>query len=118
MSLPAWIPGVSRIRALEDQRAVAKSQVRSLRGELAAQKALTVERKARAAEQKALVSRGIDARALKAVLTGDGRHDRSADPFPHVVIDSFLKPDLLRRRRLVRPHAPTPCEMACRAFAE
>jgi Rps23 Pro-64 3,4-dihydroxylase Tpa1-like proline 4-hydroxylase len=97
MSLLSSLPVFRTVTALRQQLADSKEQVRALREKLQAQKEDIGRLKTREQRLRELESGVLDSRRLGLILKREGLHYRTADPFPHVVIDDFLPPELLRR---------------------
>ena len=81
------LPGFRTIAALREQLTESKAQVRALREKLTAQKEEIARLKPQA---------GVDAHHLGQILKREGLHYKTADPFPHTVVDDFLDAGLLR----------------------
>jgi 2OG-Fe(II) oxygenase superfamily len=96
MPLLSRLPVFRSVAALEQRLAESKEQVRALREKLQLQK--DEISRLTASEQRVHDLEGmvLDPRRLGLILKREGQHYRTADPFPHVVIDGFLAPELLQ----------------------
>ncbi len=97
MTLLSRLPVFRTISALREQVTESKAQVRTLREKLNAQKDEIGQLKARERALQELEDPVLDAKRLGQILKREGLEHRTADPFPHTVIDRFLDPGLLQR---------------------
>jgi hypothetical protein len=96
MTLLSRLPVFRTVTALRQQLAESKEQVRTLREKLHSQKDEITRLKTSEQWLRDLESAVLDPRRLGLILKREGLHYRTADPFPHVVIDDFLVPALLQ----------------------
>src|SRR5262245_43874825 len=95
MTLLSRLPVFRSVTALKQQLAESKGQVRALREKLHSQKDEIGRLKASEQRLHGLERAVLDPRRLGLILKREGVEYRSADPFPHVVIDHFVDPELL-----------------------
>jgi 2OG-Fe(II) oxygenase superfamily len=96
MTLLSRLPVFRTVTALRQQLAESKEQVRTLREKLHSQKDEITRLKTSEQWLRDLERAVLDPRRLGLILKREGLHYRTADPFPHVVIDDFLVPALLQ----------------------
>jgi hypothetical protein len=97
LTLLSRLPVFRTLSALREQVTESKAQVRTLREKLSAQRDELNELKAREQALRELEAPVLDPRRLGQVLKHEGLHHRTAEPFPHTVIDGFLDSGLLQR---------------------
>ena len=97
MTLLSRLPVFRAVTALRQQLDESKAQVRTLREKLTTQKDEISRLKGNEQTLRALESPVLDARRLGQILKREGAQYRTADPFPHTVIDAFLDEGLIQR---------------------
>ena len=91
------LPVFRAVTALRQQLDESKAQVRTLREKLTTQKDEISRLKGNEQTLRELESPVLDARRLGQILKREGAQYRTADPFPHAVIDAFLDEGLVQR---------------------
>src|SRR6476469_5296745 len=87
--MPSWI------RRLPDIGNYAA--VRELRGRNAVLREEVIKAREERDRSRKTLSHALPYRRMKEIVAGHGQGYRSADPFPHVVLDDVFEPELLKQ---------------------